>query len=363
MKIAIVGTKGIPAKYGGFETFAFHLAKHLSMASHEVTIVNEKDNHAAQFDFPVNICYSTNKKSEHPLLFYKQSLKLVCKSNDIILVCGVGGTMFYPLAKGKALLVTNVDGLEHLRGKYTFLQRKFVFVLQKLAALFSDHLVADSAEVKKYWLRRFPGKEKKISDIAYGAEEPVVFDDSILKKIGVSSGDYYLVVARLVPENNLQLILDGFAKYKGNKKLVIVGNTNDNPFSITISKNGNDRIKFIGAIYDKPLLDSLRKNCFAYLHGHSVGGTNPALLEAMICKCVCICHDNVFNREVSGNDQLYFNTSSKLSERIFDLEKDSLMKERLSVSAYQRVVSNYSWSKIAERYSQMFSDLMKGKVE
>jgi hypothetical protein len=115
MKIAIIGSKGIPANYGGFETFAFHLAKILS-AKHDVTVVNEKLNIAGEFDFPVKIVYSDYMKSKNPLKFYKQSLQLVSDSNDIVIVCGVGGSMFYPLLARNAKLITNVDGLEHRRG-------------------------------------------------------------------------------------------------------------------------------------------------------------------------------------------------------------------------------------------------------
>jgi len=358
MKIAIVGTKGIPATYGGFETFAFHLAKHLSGASHEITVVNENGNHAINFDFPVQIAFSKYNKSKNPLLFYWQSIKLVCKSHDIVLICGVGGAAFYPFYRKDAILITNVDGLEHLRKKYTFLQRKLVFVLQKFAAMFSDHLVADSFEVEKYWNRRFLKVKNRISSIAYGAEVPVKFNDSILYELGIAANDYYLVVARIVPENNLHLILEAFKLYKGRKKLIVVGNPNDNQFSISISSSTDDRVRFIGSLYEKDKLDSLRVNCYAYIHGHSVGGTNPALLEAMACKSVCLCHDNIFNREVTDSNQLYFKSASELLILLEEVEKDEDRKMDLSKNAFNRVVENYSWKKIAMQYEDLFSKLL-----
>ncbi|MBP9923059.1 MAG: DUF1972 domain-containing protein [Bacteroidia bacterium] len=358
MKIAIVGTKGIPATYGGFETFAFHLAKHLSGASHEITVVNENGNYAINFDFPVQIAFSKYNKSKNPLLFYWQSIKLVCKSHDIVLICGVGGAAFYPFYRKDAILITNVDGLEHLRKKYTFLQRKLVFVLQKFAAMFSDHLVADSFEVEKYWGKRFPKNINRISSIAYGAEVPVKFNDSILTELGIAANDYYLVVARIVPENNLLLILEAFKLYKGRKKLIVVGNANDNQFALSISISTDDRLRFIGSLYEKDKLDSLRVNCFAYIHGHSVGGTNPALLEAMVCKSVCLCHDNVFNREVTGSNQEYFKSASELVTLMEELEKDESRKLDLSNKAFNRVVENYSWEKIAMQYEDLFSQIL-----
>ncbi len=361
MKIAIIGTKGIPANYGGFETFAFKLAKHLSNSSHEITVVNEKDNHAITFDFPVQIVYSKYKKSKNPLLFYKHSLNLVSKSHDVVLVCGVGGAAFYLWNRGNAIIVTNVDGLEHLRRKYTFLQRKFVFGLQKLAASFSDYLVADSLEVEKYWSKRFNAIENKLTAIAYGADLPMEFDDSILGTYKLEKNHYYLVVARLVPENNLLMIIESFANYKGNKKLVVVGDISDNPFAKSISSIVNDKIVFVGSVYKKNKLDSLRINSFAYIHGHSVGGTNPALLEAMICKCACICHDNVFNREVTSNKQIYFNSAEYLLNLIIELESSNELTTTLSISAFERVTENYSWSKIAGQYEELFSNLILSK--
>ncbi len=357
MKIAIIGSKGIPANYGGFETFAFHLAKILS-ANHEITVVNEKHNMAGEFDFPVKIIYSDFMKSENPLKFYRQSLKLVSTLNDIVIVCGVGGSVFYPLQAGKAKLVTNVDGLEHRRGKYTMLQRLFVYGLQRTATLFSHHIVADSTEVEQYWKKRFMISKTKITAISYGAEVPEKFDDSVLSEYNLTEKNYFLVVARLVPENNLQMILNSFSDYNGKKKLVVVGSTSDNPFAETISKNRSEQIVFTGGMYQKEKLDCLRKNCFAYIHGHSVGGTNPALLEAMAANSICICHNNVFNREVAGEGQNYFSSHDELLERLNNLESNPDSGSRFSELTFQRVKDHYSWDRIASQYESLFYSLL-----
>lgn len=357
MKIAIIGSKGIPANYGGFETFAFHLAKSLSVR-HEITVVNEKENAASGFDFPVKIIHSDFMKSKNPLKYYKQSLELVSDSNDIVLVCGVGGSVFYPKFRSKIICITNVDGVEHRRGKYTFLQRWLVYLLQYTATLFSKHIVADSNEIRKYWKNRFGISENKISSIAYGAEVPLSFDDSVLLKYGLSKDAYFLVVARLVPENNLELILKAFSKYKGEKRLVIVGSTDDNPFARKISIVNDERIVFTGGIYQKDKLDSLRKNSFAYIHGHSVGGTNPALLEAMAAKCICICHDNVFNREVAGNEQNYFADEKQLLKLLNGLEESGNSGMQFRELSYDRVLTFYSWEKISLQYEALFKSLI-----
>jgi glycosyltransferase involved in cell wall biosynthesis len=257
-----------------------------------------------------------------------------------------------------AKLITNVDGLEHRRGKYSLLQRLFVYGLQRTATLFSHHIVADSNEVEKYWKKRFMIPQDKITSISYGAEMPVKFDDSVLTEYNLTEKNYFLVVARLVPENNLQMILNSFAGYKGKKKLVVVGSTADNPFAKTISNNRSEQIIFTGGIYQKEKLDSLRKNCFAYIHGHSVGGTNPALLEAMASNCLCICHDNVFNREVAGENQNYFRNHEELIAKLNNLENNPDSGIRFAELTFQRVRNYYSWEKIASQYEALFHSLL-----
>ncbi len=360
MKIAIIGTKGIPANYGGFETFAYHLAKNLSV-NHDITVVNEKGNLATEFDFPVHVLYSDYEKSIHPLKFYRQSLKITGNTNDIVLVCGVGGSLFYPLKKGAGKIVTNVDGLEHKRRKYTFMQRAFVFILQIVSTFLSDHLIADSDAVKDYWFKRFHVRKQKMTSVAYGAEVPVNFNDSVLEQFDLKSREYYLVVGRLVPENNLKMILEAFTNYKGKKKLVVVGNVKDNPFAKSISENANENVIFTDGIYEKDKLDSLRKHCYAYIHGHSVGGTNPALLEAMVAKCACICHDNEFNREVTQGNQMYFRSVSDLTDLLNGMDSNTESVFRYSQLAFRRVMENYSWENISRKYEEVFESLLRSE--
>lgn len=355
MKIAIIGTKGIPPAYGGFETFAWKLSIYLYNAGHSVTVVNEKDHVYVDPQLKINVLYSDYYKSKNPLQFYRQSLQMVKEDHDIILVCGVGGAVFF--TKGKSLIVNNVDGLEHLRRKFTFLQRKFVSLLQLLAARKADYLIADSDAVKKYWVNNFPRAQNKISSIAYGAEIPEEYDTKILGKFGLVADQYFLVVARLVPENNIEMIIEGYKLYGGTKKLVIVGNVDDSAYSKQLAEFVSADIIFTNGIYHKPSLDALRKFAFAYLHGHSVGGTNPSLLEAMACECACICHDNEFNREVTDNDQLYFNSAKQLADELTSLGDHQSMLE-FKLKACERIKKNYTWEIIGSQYEKLFLKLI-----
>lgn len=357
MKIAIIGSRGIPPNYGGFETFTYELALKLAEKGHELTIVNDKSNCLDSIYNNITVINSVYNKGQKPLHYYYNSLQLVKDNHDIILVCGVGGSLFYKILKIKTMVITNVDGLEHLRGKYSFWKKILVYFLQVLSAKHSDWLVADSIAVKNYWTNRFLFVKNKITAIAYGANVPEKYDSSILEIFSLEKDNYFLVVARLVPENNIEMILSGFSQYKGLKKLVIVGNVKDTKFYSGRSKRESENIIFTDGIYNKPQLDALRNSAFAYIHGHSVGGTNPALLEAMICKCCCVCHDNIYNREVTNNEQFYFSNGKDLFDRINYLEERNV--DRYKEMAFKQVMNNYSWNKIADDYEKLFFQLIK----
>ncbi len=360
MKIAIIGSRGIPPSYGGFETFTYELARFLVIRGNEVTVVNEKGGYGLKEIDGIKIIYSKYKKSKKPLRFYYNSLALVKRDYDIVLVCGVGGSLFYKLVHGKAIIVTNVDGLEHLRGKYTFIQKLVVRFLQRVATITSDYLVADSEEVKLFWVKKQKISAKKIEAFYYGAHISEKYYSSLLDKYRLIKDSYYLIVARLVPENNIEMVINSFSIYAGNKKLIIVGDINDNNYSKNISKNEYKNVIFVGGVYDKQMLDGLRVNAFAYIHGHSVGGTNPALLEAMASSCICICHDNVFNKEVTNNEQLYFDSVSSLKLLLHKLESNG-EREKFKIKAKRRVSENYTWDRVGAQYNDLFQKLIQHK--
>jgi glycosyltransferase involved in cell wall biosynthesis len=242
-------------------------------------------------------------------------------SADIVIVCGVGGSLFYNKFK-RPIIITNVDGMEHLRKKYSVLQRMVIYLLQRLALKGSDYIVTDSTGVERYWKNRFNKDKRKVKMIAYGADDCLPFVSDILAGFGIFQNDYFLVIARLVPENNIHHIIDAFNHYLGSRKLVITGSLEDTSYVKKLMHSANDKVIFTDAIYEKNILDTLRTGCYVYIHGHSVGGTNPSLLEAMKAKCACICHDNIHNREVTDNSQVYFHSSGDLEESKYRLIKN-----------------------------------------
>ncbi len=364
MRISLIGSRGIPARYGGFETFVQHLSEILSDAGHEVTVIGEKGSIDAKINFgKIVVQESRYSKAAHPLLFYIDSLRMTSGTCDILLVCGVGGSLFYPLFRSKKTkIITNVDGLEHLRGKYSFLKKAFVRMSQRMARANSDILIADSEQVGKFWIESLASSSDKLRVISYGADPALPFRQEDLDTFGLLPSSYFLVIARLVPENHIREIIDGFLLSGSLKKLLIVGGLDQSAYVSKLFRKKDPRIIFTGAIYVKQVLDSLRKGAFAYIHGHSVGGTNPSLLEAMAASCLCICHDNFYNHEVTSSEQLYFRSSEELKLRIDESESMSgPERDRCQHAARNRAISDYSWKKIGDQYLKLLAELHEGR--
>lgn len=360
MKVAIIGSRGIPARYGGFETFVEHLAADLAMNGYEVTVVNEKGNGPATNSWKgVRIKESAYKKCVHPVWFYWDSLRMTVGKVDIVLVCGVGGAMFYPMYHSpKTQIITNVDGLEHLRSKFSRVKKSYVKMAQRLTRRYSKCIVADAAGVGEFWLQSLNTPPDRLRVIEYGADPPFPIDEKHLEKWNLKRNGYYLVVARLVPENHIRELIEGFVQTATGRQLVIVGGKDNSSYVKSLLKYENHRMLFTGGIYNKQELDSLRAGAFAYLHGHSVGGTNPSLLEAMAAGCICICHDNRFNREVTEGNQFYFRLPPELSREMELLEQRSHAEfYELKQRSVHRVQQFYSWSRICSTYRNLFEEL------
>jgi len=360
MKIGVIGTRGIPAKYGGFETFAQELSPLLVKRGYDVTVYCDQ----SELPLPpksfrdVSLFYISTTKTRNPLLYYLLSVWHALKREDVILVAGTGGSLFYFLnIVFQKIIITNTDGVESRRAKWSFLKRVFIKLTEYYAVTNSAHLIADSKEITKYLLKTYPKLDKsKLSTIEYGAYVNHAFDQNILNKYKLKKNNYYLVVSRLEPENNIKMIIDGYKLSHSSKSLIVVGNFISNDYKMSILSSKTERIRFLGGIYDSEELAVVRYSAFAYIHGHSVGGTNPSLLEALGSSNIAICHDNPFNREVTNNTQIYFSQSIDLKDRIEDLESlDESAIIKLKLKAKDRIESYYTWDNIANKYSILFS--------
>lgn len=362
MKIGIVGTRGIPAQYGGFETFAEETSPLLVKNGFQVTVYCDKSkmsNPPVSYK-DVSLFYLSITKTNSPLRYYLLSLWEALKSEEIILVTGTAGSLFYLLnIFFRKKIITNTDGVESRRAKWTPFKKSIIKFTEYLAVKNSTHLIADSKAITKYLLETYSNLEQtKVSTIEYGAYINNLFDQTILDKYNLIENDYYLVVSRLEPENNIKMIIDGYKQSNSSKSLIIVGNILSNDYSDLLLTEKNEKISFLGGIYNPMELSAIRYSAFAYIHGHSVGGTNPSLLEALGSSNISICHDNPYNREVTNNQQLYFSQPNDLKDRIEELEQLSLKSIlKLKREAKDRIEKYYTWENIANKYSTLFSKL------
>jgi glycosyltransferase involved in cell wall biosynthesis len=354
VRLAILGTRGIPARYGGFETFAEQLATRLAALGIEVTVfcpspAPRKDETYKGVTLKFVKFPSLGKYSE---MFWDAKCFCIARLNfDFVYMLGLGGAFaaWVPRLWGAKVWV-NTDGIEWKRSKFTMAQRCYLALAEALSVLFASRIIADSAAIAVYLKRRYP-LLKCVSMIAYGANIPKSQPNKkFIEEWGLKPQGYDIVVCRLEPENHVHEIVTGYERSGSPLPLVILGNIeNPNEYVRDQLSHQGDRIRFIGTVYESETLAALRFYARAYIHGHSVGGTNPSLLEAMACSNLIIAHDNPFNREVLGDSGLYFSTSAELANVLnSDMERlDSDVRRRRAAEIVQ---SRYSWDKITDEY-------------
>lgn len=357
LRVAIVGSRGIPAEYGGFETFAEHLSSKLASFGYYVTVYCENKADKRDIYHDVNLSYSKYIKTSNPLLYYFDSIRRASRTNDVLIAAGTGGSLFYfiPLLRSRSI-ITNIDGLESQRRKWPLYKKLFIKITEFFAIYLSNVIIADADGIKKRILKSYKINPDKVRQIEYGAEINSSYSQAVLDKYSLMHNGYYLVVSRLEPENNIKMIIEGYLNSKTSRCLVIIGNLIHTRYVKEIMKYKSERVRFLGGIYDQRELKTIRCSCSLYLHGHSVGGTNPTLLEALGSGNLVICHDNEFNREVTENRMYYFTSASDLALLISDIERSpgAVLDEKRKY-ALQRVVSYYNWERIADEYRKLIA--------
>lgn len=362
MKIAILGTRGIPNNHGGFEQFAEYFSLHLANNGHEVVVYNSH-NHPFQGDEFQNVkivhCYDPEYSigTAGQFIYDFNCILDIRKRNfDIILQLGyTSSSIWYWLLPKSSIVVTNMDGLEWKRTKYKPMVRKFLKFAEKLAAEKSNFLISDSLGIKDYLLTEY---NKESEYIAYGANN---FDDpsnEVLKKFELEEYGYSIVIARLEPENNIETIVNGYVNSEVKEPLIIFGGINTYGKSLIEKYKGDFRIKFVGPNYNQIELNNLRYYSRYYFHGHSVGGTNPSLLEAMASNALIIANNNMFNKSILEDDAMYFKSSDEIT---LLLNEDSYFRTQQKVVEINRskIERMYNWSLINSHYEKYLISLLK----
>ena len=375
MKIAFVSTRGIPNNYGGFEQFAEYISVGLAERGHEVTVYSPHYHPYQEKEYKgvhIKHIYSPEQWMGGSVgsFFYDYScLKDALKKEDFDIIYEAGYTSIIPAyirfnvkSIKRPIFTTNMDGLEYKRTKFNPLVRKFVFWEEKMAVKHSHYLIADNMGIQDYYKEKY-GKESKF--LAYGADIHDDWDERLLAEFGLVVNNYYLIVARLEPENNLVMAIEGYLKSKENGKrpLIIVGKTNTPHGKELVKKYGQEKsVRFLGGIYDFKKLDSVRHYSYAYFHGHSVGGTNPSLLEAMASGCFMLANDNVFNRAVLKENALYYGSDEDVCRLLNQIDEEvSVEKESLVNANWEEIRTVYSWEKLIDEHEKYFNWLLNQK--
>jgi len=368
VKIAILGTRGIPANYGGFETFAEEVSVRLVQAGHQVTVYGRKAAYPAkkrqQFFKGVRTVYlpAIRKRELETLSHTFLSFWHMVFRNRVqaVILCNIANGYIIPLLRlCRTKVLVNVDGMEWQRRKWSRLGRAFYRMCVNLTVLFARHdLVADSRAIAGFYKDKFRCDPLYIS---YGAPVISAADfpqaECVLQPLGVEPKGYILQVTRMVPENNTLCLVEAFRKSKTEKKLLLVGGDAYDTEYIRAIRNAaaaDDRIRLPGPIYDKRVVNTLLANAFAYFHGNEVGGTNPALLQALGAGAVVLAVDTIYNREVVTDLGFYFSANAaavaEQLERILDLDKPA--RKQLGERARQRIARDYNWDDVARSYAQ-----------
>jgi len=362
MKIAILGTRGIPNNYGGPEANAEFMSPIFLRMGHEVTVYSPDEHPYKESEWRgIRIRHMFNRESRlgiwGTLAYDYLCLRDALASDfDIILELGyVPVAIFFPVRRrGRAKLLTNMDGLEWKRSKWNFALRRFAELTERLGAAHSDALIADNEAIRDY-LRGKYGKDSYF--IPYGARPVDHPDPAPLRTYGVEPQGYNMLVARMEPENNIEMILDGHLLSGSSRPFLVVGRTTTRFGRHVEWKYGGDpRVRLLGAIYDYEALSGLRGHAALYFHGHSVGGTNPSLVEAMATNALIAAHDNPFNRTVLECNAFYFSDARGVSDII---RSDTGARRGEFVSRNRAKVHDvYNWEKVARQHIAAFEEVL-----
>ena len=359
MKIAILGTRGVPNYYGGFEQFAEYFSVYLVEKEHDVYVYNSHNHPFQEKTFHgVNILHQNDP--EHKLGTFGQFIydfNCILDSRkrefDIILQLGyTSNSIWFFLLPKKPIIITNMDGLEWKRTKYSKPVQQFLKFAERLAATSSDFLISDSLGIQKFLKARY---KKESTYIAYGAHPFLNPNEEIIKQYHLEKEKYNMIMARFEPENNLDMVLEGVAMNEDKTIILVIGKHETKYGAYLKNKfKAHQNIKFIGGIYNLEHLNNLRYFSNLYFHGHSVGGTNPSLLEAMASKALVIAHNNDFNKAILKDNGFYFSNSVEVKNILNSIKKNDNL--HLVQNNFEAIVNEYNWNKINGQYLQLFEE-------
>lgn len=360
--VSILGTRGIPARHGGFETFAAVLAPYLQGQGWQVTVYCQADpgTPSSVADWMGIHLVTLPVRLVGPLGTMEFDLKCILHAlrhpSDINLTLGYNTAFFGVLLRlwGRFNLI-NMDGLEWKRSKWPAPVRVWFYLNEWLGCWLGNRLVADHPEIARHLHTR--GVARKVVMIPYGAELVQDVATSVPITFGLVPGRYLLIVARPEPENSLLELVRAFStRYRG-IKLVVLGTyaPESNAYHAMVLAAASDEVLFLGAIYDQATVAALRYHSLAYCHGHRVGGTNPSLVEALGAGCAVLAHDNPFNRWVAGAAAMYFSNEDECAQAMETMLKDPAGVGHLRAASRQRHADSFTWPAVLQAYDALLT--------
>lgn len=365
-RLGIIGTVGVPAKYGGFETLAHQLVLNLPK-DFDITVYSSsksysKSERVSEWE-GAKICYiPLNANGWQSVIYDILSMIHAIFFCDVLLVLGVSGCIFLPFIKmfTSKKVVVNVDGLEWRRAKWSGWAKQFLIFSEKIAAQYADEIITDNAAIQKYVVDNYKINSRLIE---YGADHvaPVAITPAYVDKYPFLAGDYAFKVCRIEPENNINMVLEAFARFE-KLPLIIVGNWNHSNYGKEMRKlySQYDNLYLLDPIYESTELNTLRSNCALYVHGHSAGGTNPSLVEAMHLELPILSYGVIYNRITTKKKAMYFDgvediISTLRQLPIIDLEE--IAHDMKSIADYY-----YTWSTITNKYGFALKGINKQPI-
>ena len=364
MRIAMIGTRGGPARYGGFETCVEEVGRRLVAAGHQVRVYcrpNDAD------EGPPPKSYLGMELVQLPVV-RRRSLETLAHTTlsvlhpslagvDVALVFNAANAPLLPAIRARRIPVaTHVDGLEWLRGKWGPVAQRYYRVAESLAVRWSDALIADAQGIQDYYTQVFAAPTELI---AYGA--PILRDlgSDRVAQLGLTPQQYHLVVARFEPENHVLEIVRGYVQSRAQHPLVVVGSAPyGDAYTAEVTAAADDRVRLLGGLWDQDQLNELYGGALSYLHGHSVGGTNPSLLRAAGAGAYTLAWDVNFNREVLGQPAGYFSTPAEVAALVEGVERDP-ERARADGDVTRENIQRYDWDDVARRYEDLCTRLQQ----
>ena len=368
MKVAIIGTRGYPYVYGGFETFVKELGERLAKKNVEVHVYCQanlfKDRPAIVNGIFLHYIPTIKTKSLNQIVHSFLSIVHATFSRaDIIFVVNLaaGPMGWIPKITGKKTMI-NVDGLEWLRPKWQGLGAVYFKFAAKVATKLYDLIITDAEAMRDVYLKEFNTDSHVI---AYGAPPFKKVDSALIKRFGLIPDEYYLIVGRLIPDNNADLIIKGYLEASSGKKLVVVGDVPyRDQYAENLKKLGAESVRFVGYVRDNDELMALYQNCFTYIHGHKYGGTNPAMLKAMSNNCAILALDTSFNREMLDNARfglLFEENTESIKRSMKILEEDERLVNKLKSEVSSGLTNKYNWDSVTEEYQRVMTTIYNSK--